>query len=143
MIKLLLIAALSAHAADAYKVLEPRAVDGKMIAYRMIRYDVPANTPARVLLSLAPVGDCFDASGVTWTKGEAGEKKLHSINFDPWVLLKNGKRPEGCPRRKEKNRDGVAGGLHYMDLPAEKGGVQVVITYPVGTEVRVALNPGP
>ena len=109
MIQLLLAAALSAHAADAYKVLEPRAVDGKMIAYRMIRYEVPANTPARILLSLAPVGDCFDASGVTWTKGEAGEKKLHSINFDPWVLLKNGKRPEvcttwTCPLRKAESR---------------------------------------
>lgn len=143
MIKLLLAVALSAHAADVYKVIEPRNEGGKMVEYRMIRYDVPPNTPARVQVSLAPVGDCFDSSSIMWTKGEAGEKKLHSINFDPSVMLVNGKRPEGCPRRKVKNRDGIAGGLHAVDLPAEKGGIQVVITYRAGTEVRVALNPGP
>lgn len=143
MIKLLLAVALSAHAADVYKVIEPRNEEGKTIAYRMIRYEVPANTPARVQVSLAPGGDCFDSSGITWTKGEVGEKKLHSINFDAWVAPMNGKRPEGCPRRKVKNRDGLAGGLHTVDLPAEKGGIQVVITYRAGTEVRVALNPGP
>lgn len=143
MIQLLLAAALSAHAADAYKVLEPRAEEGKTIAFRMIRYEVPPNTAARVQVSLAPGGDCFDSSWINWTKGEVGEKKSHSINFDAWVAPMNGKRPEGCDRRKVKNRDGLYGGLHTVDLPAEKGGIFVVITYRVGTEVRVALNPGP
>lgn len=143
MIQLLLAAALSAHAADAYKLLEPRSEDGKAVAYRMIRYDVPPNTPARIHVGLAPGKDCFDTSAIHWTRGEAGEKKLHSINFDAWEAPMNGERPKGCERRKVKNRDGFTGGLHYVDLPAEKGGIQVVITYRAGTEVRVALNPGP
>lgn len=143
MIKLLLAAAVSVHAADAYKLLEPESAKGKPVVYRMIRYDLPPNTAARVLVSLAKNGECFDNSVLTWTKGEAGERKVHSINFDALRSSSSGKQPEGCPRRGMKNRDGVYGGMHVVDLPAEKGGIHMVITYREGTEVRLALNPGP
>ncbi len=123
--------AVSASAQSAPKLLAPNEENGAPINYRMVRLEVPAGTAARIQVSLAPSGECFDTSIISWTKELVEGKRFQVLNFDAAVATVNGKKPEGCPRRKVNH-----GGLHTVDLPAEKGGMQVLITYREGEEVR-------
>jgi hypothetical protein len=141
MISLLLALAMSASAADVFAVVEPRKYDNKPGEYRMIMYDVPPGMRARFVVALTKDGACFDTSFLNQAKKTAQGKTIHTLQFDAWLAPVNGTKPAGCARRAEKSRDGIAGGLHVVDIPAEKHGSKVFVTYRAGTEVRVALNP--
>ncbi|MDP3541226.1 MAG: hypothetical protein Q8T11_02015 [Elusimicrobiota bacterium] len=127
--------AVTAAAAEAPKLLAPNEENGIPVNYRMIYLHVPADTAARIEVELAPAGECFDSSIISWSKSMAGAKRVHSLHFDARVSLIDGKKPEGCPRRKINN-----GGLHTVDLPAEKGGMLAVITYREGEQVRATFG---
>ena len=127
--------AVTAAAGDARKLLAPNAEDGVPVNYRMIYLHVPPDTAARVEVELAEEGECFDTSIINWSKSMSGEKRVHALHFDARVSLIDGKKPEGCPRRKINH-----GGLHTVDLPAEKGGMLAVIAYREGERVHATFG---
>ena len=143
MINLLLALALSAHAATPKaapkpavrpdpRLLTPVTAGGSAVNYRLVRLDVPADSSAQIVVSLAKDGDaCFDTSIIDWNKSLVNGKRYHSLNFD----ATRSQRGEGCPRRKAGQL-----GLHTVTLPPEKGGMHVVITYREGTEVTALIE---
>jgi hypothetical protein len=63
--------------------------------------------------------------------GALDGKRFHTINFDAGrSTYADGKQPPGCPKRESGHL-----GMHTVDLPAEKGGMHVWITYREGQEV--------
>lgn len=130
--------AVAVHAADAPKVLEPRSENGTPIVYRATRLDVPPGTAVRLQVSLAKDRtECFDTSIIDWHKELIDGRRFHTISFDAARSTPGGgKTAAGCPKRES----GFLG-LHTVDLPAEKGKMQVWITYREGEEVTAQYAP--